>query len=51
MAALVRAKTLELCPSVPLRRSGLKGFAKHLLAVASIKTTFTLPKDKGVSEL
>jgi hypothetical protein len=52
MAALFRAKTLELCLSVPLRPLRLKGIAKQLLlTVASIRTTFTLPKDRGVSEL
>src|SRR5437879_1184269 len=51
-AALIRVKSLELCPSVPRPRAWLKGIAKPLLlAVAPIRTAFTLPKGNGPHEL
>jgi hypothetical protein len=51
-AALIRVKSLELWPSVPRPRAWLKGIAKPLLlAVAPIRTAFTLPKGTGPHEL
>jgi hypothetical protein len=51
-AALVRAKSLELCPSVPWRQPWLKGIAQQfLLDVTPIRTAFTLTKDNGPDEL
>ena len=47
LVALIRVKSLELCPSIPRPRAWLRGIAKHLLlAVAPIRTAF--PKDKAL---